>query len=110
MISAEARELVLWVENTERLYNQMMYVFRSLARKRDKGTYDPKKAPKAFRALLEAAAKHYMRENGARGEKWFVIFPVIVRREAAQELVETFDGWYGVDYQAEKSRGAQTAQ
>jgi hypothetical protein len=85
-------------------------VFRSLARKRDKGTYDSKKAPKAFRALLEAAAKHYLRENGARGEKWFVTFPVIVRREAARELVETFDGWYGVDYQAEKNRGAPTAQ
>jgi hypothetical protein len=110
MISSEARELVLWVENTERLYNQMMYVFRLLARKRDKGIYDAKKAPLAFRALLEAAAKHYMRENGARGEKWFVTFPVIVRREAAQELVETYESWYGVDYQAEKNKGSQTTQ
>ncbi len=104
MLSHEARELVLWVENTERFWRQMMAIFHLLAKKRDKEIYDPRKAPKAFVGLLEAAAKDYIREFGSPRDQWFKLFTPIDRREAAQELVETFDGWYAVDYQTEKKK------
>ena len=62
----------------------MMYVFRALAKKRDKGIYDPTKAPKAFVGVLEAAAKDYIREFGSRSDRWHTLFTPIDRHEAAK--------------------------
>lgn len=101
-LSYEARELVLYIENVERLHRIVMAIFRGLAKKRDAGVYDASKAPVAFLPLLELGAKAYIRENGFPEDKWFQTFSPIARREAAAEFVETFDGWYGVDYQRER--------
>ncbi len=101
-LSYEARELVLYTENTERLHGILMAIFRGLAKKRDAGVYDERKAPAAFLPLLELCAQAYIRENGSPEDKWFQTFSPIARREAAAEFVETFDGWYGVDYRRER--------
>ncbi len=73
-LSYEARELVLYTENTERLHRILMAIFRGLAKKRDAGVYDERKAPAAFLPLLELSAQAYIRENGSTEDKWFQTF------------------------------------
>lgn len=97
-----ARELHLFINNDYPLYKTKLLVYRSLARKKDKDRYDPKLAPKAFMPLVTAAAKKYMREFGAPGDRWNAIFCPIARRHAALALVDEFSEWYDTDYQAEK--------
>lgn len=95
-----ARELVLFVDNSESHYKVKMAAFRALAKKKDRGTYDARLAPKIFLPLLTNAAKAYVRENGSPQDKWHLIFSPIDRRHAALRLVEEFQAWYQVDYQA----------
>jgi hypothetical protein len=100
-----ARELELFVDNEQSLYRIKMAVFRALARKKDKARYDPRLAPKAFLPLLTTAAKKYVQDFGARGDRWNLIFCPISRRHAAVELVRQFESWYEIDYQALKTGG-----
>ena len=53
-MSPEATELTLYADNEEPIYRQKMVIFRALAKKKDRGVYEPKLAPKAFAALLNA--------------------------------------------------------
>ncbi len=98
MSSAETRELVLYVDNTEAYYKQKLYIFKALAKKKDKDRYIHEKAPKAFSSLLATAAKSYVREHGSMGDKWNSVFSVICRKHAADALAEQFLGWYRQDY------------
>jgi hypothetical protein len=41
-----ARELVLFADNEGRLYNQKISILKNLGKRIEKGTYDPKLAPK----------------------------------------------------------------
>jgi len=101
-MSPEASELVLYTDNSEPLYRQKMLIFRALAKKKDRGVYDAKLAPKAFAALLSASAKRYVREFGAPGDRWNAIFSPIHRRHAAVHFAAEFLDWYEVDYKAAK--------
>lgn len=103
-MSPEATELTLYLDNDEPLYRQKMHVFRALARKKDRGVYDAKLAPKAFAALLNACAKKYVREFGGPGDRWNLVFSPMHRRQAAVHYAEEFLGWYNVDYQATRGR------
>lgn len=58
----DVRELELYAENTSELYPQFQSIIRTLSRRIDKGTYDPKLAPKAWRNWYDRAAKGYKRE------------------------------------------------
>ena len=78
-MSPETSELLLFLDNDEPLYRQKMLVFGGLARKMERGVYNPKLAPKAFAALLIAAAKKYLSEFGSPGDRWNVIFPTSAR-------------------------------
>ncbi len=100
----EARELELFVDNDEPIYRIKMSVFHSLAKKKDKGRYDAKLAPKAFLPLVTAAAKKYVREFGTLGDHWNLIFTPISRRHAAVGLAQQFESWYDIDYQALKKK------
>lgn len=102
-MSPETSELLLFVNNDEPLYLQRLVIFRALARKKDRGVYNPKLAPKAFAALLTTAARRYLREFGSPGDRWNVIFPAVARQHAAEACAEEFVDWYEVDYQALKN-------
>jgi hypothetical protein len=107
-MSAEATELVLFIDNDAVLYRQKDYIFRALARKKDRNTYNKPLAPKAFASLTNLAAKKYIREHGSLADKWNLTFSPIHRRQAALALVDQFEDWYAVDYQTLKrpTRGA----
>ena len=75
-LSIDAKELVLWAENTQSLYAQKMSIVKNLAKKIVKGTYNTEKASKLWRYWTDEAAKDYNREFG------FIFMPEI-RREAA---------------------------
>jgi hypothetical protein len=55
---------------------------RERFRQGDRGKYNPALAPKAFAALMTAAAKKYVREFGGPGDRWNIIFSPIDRRHA----------------------------
>ena len=104
-MSPEATELTLYLDNDEPLYRQKMHIFRALAKKKDRGVYDAKLAPKAFAALLNACAKKYVREFGGPGDRWNLVFSPMHRRQAAVHYAEEFLDWYNVDYKATNERG-----
>ncbi len=81
-----------------------MYIFRALAKKKDRGKYNSALAPKAFAALMTAAAKKYVREFGGPGDRWNIIFSPIDRRQAASHYAEEFLDWYAIDYDASKKK------
>ena len=101
-MSTESTELNLFISNDEPAYRHKMAVFRALAKKKDRGVYDKRLAPKAFVPLTTVAAKRYIREFGSAGDKWNHVFSPIDRRQAAVELTEEFEAWYAVDYQVMK--------
>jgi len=97
-MSPEATELTLYLDNEESLYRQKLVIFRALAKKKDRGKYNSALAPKAFARLMIAAAKKYVREFGAPGDRWNIIFSPIDRRHAAAHYAQEFLEWYAVDY------------
>jgi len=101
-MSPEASELLLYLDNEEALYLQKMAIFRALARKKDRGVYNHKLAPKAFATLLTTAAKRYLREFGSPDDRWNVIFPTAARHHAAEACAAEFVDWYEVDYESLK--------
>lgn len=78
------QELLLYAVNTGELYNQRASIRKMLAKRIEKGTYDPKLAPKAWRHWFDAAAKRYVREIGGS----LAQFPGPVRDAAAREMAE----------------------
>jgi len=97
-MSPESSELVLFTDNTEPLYRQKIAIFRALAKKKDRGTYESRLAPQAFSALLNSAAKKYAREFGSPGDRWNSHFSPMQRHLAAVHLAEEFLDWYRTDY------------
>jgi len=108
-MSPETSELLLFVDNDEPLYRQKMLIFRALARKKDRGVYNPKLAPKAFTALLSTAAKKYTREFGSPGDRWNALFPTEARRSAAVECAVEFTEWYELDYESLKKSTSRSS-
>ena len=97
-MSTESSELVLFTDNTEPLYRQKIAIFRALAKKRDRGTYDSRLAPQAFAALLNNAAKKYVQEFGSPSDRWNSMFSPMDRRLAAVHFADEFLDWYRTDY------------
>jgi hypothetical protein len=101
-MSPETSELLLFMDNDEPLYRQKMLIFHALAKKKDRGVYNPALAPKAFAALLSTAAKKYLREFGSPGDRWNAIFTTKARHDAALACSAEFVEWYEVDYESLK--------
>ena len=79
----EARELTLFITNTEELYPQICATVRNLAKKFDKGVYDAEKAIDAFYYIACAASDLY--------KKWYGYgFSVADRFSAAVDLRDYF--------------------
>lgn len=83
------RELILYAENTRRIYDLSVQVIENLRKKFQKGTYNAEKAVKAFEHVAEYAAKEYIREFSEPSE-WYVVFNAAKRREAARQLLEGY--------------------
>jgi hypothetical protein len=97
-VSTESHELVLYIDNDEPLWRMKTAIFRALAKRKDRGKFDERLAPKAFAVLLTSAAKKYVREFGSPGDRWNQIFSPIDRRHGSLELVQQFEAWYANDY------------
>jgi len=82
-------ELVLYCDNTEHVYNRFLAIARNLLRKMRKGTYDHKRAAKAFRHLTDDAARSYNTELGT-GKGGYGCFGPRERQAAAEEIRDSF--------------------
>ena len=92
-IDNAANNLELWVDNTEPLYRSKLAVFQNLKKKKKRGNYDSRRAPKAFSYLLEQAGKQ-MHKQLHYGGQWHRHFPKRARDMAAKELVAEFESEY----------------
>lgn len=81
--SDEARELMLFVANTEVMYNKAKYVVNALKKHYKRGNYSADRAVDAYYNVVTEAAKLY--------KKWYDgDFSVTDRFNAAVELEEYF--------------------
>lgn len=90
--SHAATELELYMDNDTRFASQSPSgmgrdVARNMAKKIDKGRYDPELAVKGWMHVVDAAAKAYAKEFG--GGRWHEMFDkqtrlVVARRQAEQ--------------------------
>lgn len=90
---ADADSLVLFLDSTAPLHQQMRTIERSLIDKIVAGRYDASKAKKAFSYVTEEAAKRYVHELGRAEDlpgSWHLAFPKKVRDEADAYLAERF--------------------
>ena len=85
--SAEATELILFLDNDEPLYRRKKEFLKNVYTKMKRGTYSPTLARKLWMYYVEEAAKKYEKEFLNPGE-WHQVFPPAVRREVAKELEE----------------------
>lgn len=80
-----ARELALYIENTEHLYRHMIVPYiQSLHKKRIKGTYDPEKALPGWERIATYGAKMY--ENAFLSVRYYRVFNKATREETARYL------------------------
>jgi hypothetical protein len=95
--NSSPHELVLYLENTERLARCRDNIYRMLAKKKDKKTYDKRLAPRAFAYLLRTTAEGWAKEIDRSGTPYYRLFPVVEREQAARELTDKFEQWYKYD-------------
>ena len=84
----EQRELELYVDNDQPLYQKKMAMYLNLARKVAQGKYDRKLAPKLLRYLTDEAARRYVKEFDAPGAR---PFSVADRQVVAGSLAREFE-------------------
>lgn len=84
-----ARELALYIENTERIYRYCIVPYiQSLHKKHIKGTYDPEKALPGWERIAAEGAKMY--ENEFLNVRYYRVFNKATREEAARYLQGVF--------------------
>ena len=89
------RELVLYAENDGELYAQSYEpISKNLAKKYEKGSYDPELAIKGWMYFVDAAAKKYAQDFGG---VWHQMFPKTERLMAAQEIAESWLAEYEIE-------------
>ncbi|KKN55143.1 hypothetical protein LCGC14_0585150 [marine sediment metagenome] len=90
-LSADARELKVWIENDGNLHRQMTVpIFNNLRRKIAKGTFRKDLSVKAFRHLADRGTKNYQLENLSPPRRTGFFFSVSVRNEVARALADDF--------------------
>jgi hypothetical protein len=87
-----ADELDLYLENESDLYPKKQAIIANLQKKKKKGKYDAKKAPKLWLYLVNDAAKKYEKEFGSGGSK---IFNKPTREAVAEELAGRYENGEG---------------
>jgi len=114
-----ANELKTFTENDGDIYRRMTSsILKNLATKKAQGKYDHDKAVTAFMYLADEGAKEYAKDSGS-GAPWHEMFPVNIRRIAASDWRDEFEGEYALGnydnllpkkYQNPKLKKAQTAR
>jgi hypothetical protein len=90
-MSAEARELQIFIQNDGQLYRQQhLPIIKNAMTKHGQGKYDSMKAVKLFMYLVDNGAKKYAKEAGP-GAKWNEMFPKSVRLQVAAALRDDFE-------------------
>ncbi len=84
-----ARELKIYIRNSEPLNTRYRGIARRLNRKEKQGTIDMSRAAYAFTGLCIDAARDYCRTY-ANAAEWQTVFSADVRRITAQLLVDDF--------------------
>ena len=90
-------DLILLVDNEHDLYDMKIGAFENLARKKNKGVFDPQLAIRIFIHVVDAAAKRWYdgMVQWADDGKSIVIRPSMeVKGLAAKELVQDFMTWF----------------
>ena len=89
-------ELELFIDNDAELYRQQAtHIFRNLARKARKGTYDPNLSPRLFMYLVDAGARRYWREFGdSDSQAWHKVFSKPDRMRLAVHMARIFENEY----------------
>ena len=91
MDTEAVRELELFIVSDAELYRQQTVpIQNNLRRKWTKGIYDPTKAAKLWRYLVDNGAKKYARQYSTGVHDARVIFPGPVRNEVARSLEVTW--------------------
>jgi len=80
-------ELELYIENTSELYNQKKSIIANIVRRKQKGTYDPRPAPKLWLYWVDAGARMYVKEFGGSVA---TIFDKPTREALAEELARKY--------------------
>lgn len=81
-------ELILTTINHRDIYHSTIKpTIRRLAKKMVKGTYDHDKALKVFYNIAIEGARSYHDIHGSWGSKWYQIFTVADRKQAAKEML-----------------------
>ena len=85
-------ELKMFTENDGDIYrSQTTSILKNLATKKAQGKYDHDKAVQAFMYLAEAGARKYAQEFDPHGTSWHQMFPMTVRRAAAEHWRDEFE-------------------
>ena len=84
----ESEELILFIEQEEKLYNQIISIVKNIQRKIKRQVYDHNLAPKLWMYLVNAGAKKYCEND--RFCKWYHSFPKEVREYTAQILANNY--------------------
>lgn len=84
------RELDLYAENTSELYAQKKAILANIKRKLASGKYDHALAPKLWMYWADAAAKRYVKEFSAPGDKVDSVFNKATRMAFAKELADRY--------------------
>lgn len=87
----EALELVLYAQNTNKIFFEIIKTtINLLAQKYRKGTYKEDLALKAWYRVACVVAQKYHKEYCSNEPKWYYIFTVAHRKEAASYFLETY--------------------
>ena len=95
-------ELVLYAQNDGDLYQRYYQpISNNMAKKYEKGIYDPDAAIKGWMYFIDAAAKQYHQEFGSPNLPWHSVFPKAVRLAAAQEIADEWLTEYEIQHGSE---------
>lgn len=83
-------ELDLYAENTSELYNQKKSILANIKRRIASGKYNHALAPKLWLYWVDAAAKRYVKEFGAPGDKVDSMFNKNTRMALATQLADRY--------------------
>jgi hypothetical protein len=96
-LSHEARDLILFAENTEPVYKKELHIQETLDKRMQKGSFNRDLAIKPYEWLAEEAAKSYVREL-KESKPWYTLFNPRVRKEAAAFMRDAYVASYPSRY------------
>lgn len=97
-------QITLWIDNDRSNYDRKMAMFKSLEKKKDKGTYNPDKALKMFNYLTTDVRRKLNRES--RDDVLYMIgttMPPVASSMADIELRDEFGAWYNEEKEMRSS-------